>query len=210
MQPFENLRATAAVLLRDNIDTDQIIPGKELMKTTKTGFGAGLFSEWRYLQDRVENPAFELNQPRYKDAQILVTGRNFGCGSSREAAAWAVRDYGFTCVIARSFSGIFYSNCIKNGVLPISLNVEAHSSLVLALDDDTRPLEVDLRECRIESATGSQWSFSLPAVHRELLMLGLDGIEYAATYQSQIDDFRAADRLRRPWVYLEQPGNFSA
>lgn len=203
MKPFETLHGRAVILLKDNVDTDQIIPGKELMKTTKTGFGDGLFAEWRYAHGRVENPSFVLNQPQAKLATVLITGRNFGCGSSREAAAWAIRDYGFRCVVAMSFSPIFYSNCVKNGLLPTALADRAHSDLITGLEESDGMLTVDLEACTIALPGGRSWPFSLPALHRQMLLGGLDAISYAQTFLPQTEEFRAKDRLRRPWVYLD-------
>ncbi len=201
MEPFETHTGRAALLLRDNVDTDQIIPGRELMKTTTTGFGDGLFAEWRYLDGRVDDPAFVLNRHENRGASILVTGRNFGCGSSREAAAWAVRDYGFRAVIAPSFSGIFHANCLKNGVLPVVLDDESHAALVRSLASAARPLTVDLDACRVSDDAGHAWSFRVAKVDRELLRKGMRAIDYALSFRPEIEAFREADRVRRPWVY---------
>jgi 3-isopropylmalate/(R)-2-methylmalate dehydratase small subunit len=205
MEPIARIHSVAAVLLMDDIGAEQIISVKNLMKTSKTGFADALFAEWRFHPDRSPDPGFPLNRPEYHGAQVLVTGRNFGAGSSREAATWALRDYGFRCIVARGYGGIFYNNCIKNGVLPVTLDDESHASLVETVMQDARPIEVDLAACRITAATGLAWSFRISELHRRLLLNGMDAIQYAMTFNSQIEAFREEDRAVRPWIYSDTP-----
>ncbi|NPT55080.1 3-isopropylmalate dehydratase small subunit [Paraburkholderia elongata] len=202
MQPFEAMRARAALLLMDDVGADNIISVSGLMKTSKTGFADAMFASWRYLPDGTENPEFSLNHARYKNAQILIAGRNFGYGSSREAAVWALRDYGFRCLIARSFGPIFYGNCIKNGLLPIALDDQSHAALVDQLNRSENVLNVSLENFEISTDSGATFSFRLPKVHQRLLLEGMEAIDYVNTFLDQIHAYRAVDRIRRPWVYL--------
>ncbi|MFZ2998635.1 3-isopropylmalate dehydratase small subunit [Sphingobium sp.] len=199
MTPLVRLTAIAAPLLRENIDTDAIIPSREMTSVSKTGLADGLFAGWRYTQvgGREPNPAFILNQPRYHDARILLGGPNFGCGSSREHAVWALAEYGFRAIIAPSFNPIFQGNCIRNGVAPVILSAEAIAQIA-ALDTD---VTVDLATLRVWAGDAS-WSFALADEPREMLMEGLDAIELTLKRRQEITAFRAADAARRPWVYL--------
>jgi 3-isopropylmalate/(R)-2-methylmalate dehydratase small subunit len=199
MTPLVRLTAAAAPLLRENIDTDAIIPSREMTSVSKTGLADGLFAGWRYTQvgGREPNPDFVLNQPRYRDARILLGGPNFGCGSSREHAVWALAEYGFRAIIAPSFNPIFQGNCIRNGVVPVVLAAEAIAQLA-ALDTD---VTVDLATLHIYAGDAS-WSFALADEPREMLMEGLDAIELTLKRRQEIAAFRTADATRRPWVYL--------
>jgi 3-isopropylmalate/(R)-2-methylmalate dehydratase small subunit len=205
MQPFTRLRSTAAVLLKDDVGADSIISVEDLLKTSKAGFAGALFAGWRYGKDGVEDPDFVLNRPECRGAQILVSGQNFGYGSSREPAVWAIRDYGFRCIVARSYGEIFYSNSIKNGLLPVSLPDDVHQALLADMKSEIGPLEIDLEGSRITTASGRVFRFHIPELHRRLLLDGLDAIEYAGTFRSQINAFRAADRQMRPWIYSDAP-----
>ena len=202
MTPLVALTAKAVPLLRDNVDTDAIIPSREMKTVSKTGLAEGLFAGWRYLSNggRAPDPDFILNQPRYTGAQVLVSGENFGCGSSREHAVWALAEYGFRVVIAPSFSPIFQANCIRNGVAPVVLPVEA-VAMVAAAAEAGEPVNVDL-EALIVSVSGSRFPFELEDEARMMLMEGLDGIELTLKRQVDIMAFREADAVRRPWVYL--------
>jgi 3-isopropylmalate/(R)-2-methylmalate dehydratase small subunit len=203
-QPFTDLTAVAAVLLRDNIDTDAIIPSREIRAVAKIGLADGLFSNWRYLpgRGRTPDPEFVLNSPAYRASRILITGENLGCGSSREQAVWALAEYGFRALIAPSFNTIFHRNCLRNGVLPARLAAEAIARLVAWVTEDPqrhRPL-VSLVTQRIV-AGGDSWSFEIAPEAREALLGGLGEIQQTLKLGGRIAAFQAADRLKRPWVY---------
>jgi 3-isopropylmalate/(R)-2-methylmalate dehydratase small subunit len=173
------------------------------MKTvSKTGLADGLFAGWRYLSSgsRAPDPDFILNQPRYAGAQVLVSGQNFGCGSSREHAVWALAEYGFRVVIAPSFSPIFRANCIRNGIAPVALPAEA-VAMVAAAAEAGEPVTVDVNALTV-SARGTRFPFELEDEARTMLVEGLDGIELTLKRQAEITAFREADAVRRPWVYL--------
>jgi 3-isopropylmalate/(R)-2-methylmalate dehydratase small subunit len=193
MKPFSTLASVAAPLLLDNIDTDTIIPSREMKSTGKTGLVDGLFAPWRYLnaETRTPNPDFVLNDPAYADAQILLGGANFGCGSSREHAVWALAEYGVRCVIAASFAPIFYNNCIRNGVLPVVLDKTAIASLC------GETITVDLA-----SQTVGDHGFAIQAEAKSMLLEGLDAIDLTLKHKAAIAAWQANDRKCRPWVYL--------
>ena len=200
MTPFTTLTAIAAPLLRDNIDTDTIIPSREMKGTGKTGLAGGLFAPWRYLSadTREPDPAFVLNQRKYADARILLGGSNFGCGSSREHAVWALVEYGIRAVIAPSFAPIFAGNCTRNGILTVVLDAES----VAQIAADGRPVSIDLREQRVSLDADRSWSFPIGAEAKAMLLEGLDIIELTLKHKAQIAAFQAADRQARPWIYL--------
>lgn len=195
MTPFTRLTSIAAPLIRDNVDTDTIIPSREMKSTGKTGLADGLFAPWRYIDAaaRTPDPDFVLNQPAYHGAQILLSGRNFGCGSSREHAVWALLEYGIRCVIAESFAPIFYNNCIRNGLLPVVLESVAIETLA------GTEVTVDLAE---QHAGGRQ--FTIGAEAKEMLLRGLDAIDMTLEHGEAIAAWQAADRVMRPWIYLGQ------
>lgn len=199
MKPFTTLTSVAAALLRDNIDTDTIIPSREMKSTGKTGLAEGLFAPWRYLSPngREPDPSFVLNQPRYAQAQILLGGSNFGCGSSREHAVWALVEYGIRAVIAPSFAPIFAGNCIRNGIVPVVLPAAA----VAEIAADGRPVTIDL-PAQCVGIEGRSWPFEIGAEAKAMLLEGLDAIELTLKHQAQIAAFQAADRQARPWIYL--------
>ena len=197
MDPIKTITSVAVPLLRDNIDTDAIIPSREIKAVAKTGFAEGLFALWRYRNDARElNPDFVLNDPHYQDAQILLGGANFGCGSSREHAVWALREYGFRAIIAASFNPIFRGNCVRNGIIPIELDARP-------IAEADQPLSVDLPELTVTAASGEQWHFKLDEESKSMLELGLDAIDLSLLRRAEIDTFRARDSRRRPWVYFE-------
>lgn len=204
MQPFTTLTAVAAPLLRDNIDTDAIIPSREIRSVAKTGLSDGLFAGWRYLrQDSRElNPDFILNTPRYAGAKILVAGANFGCGSSREHAAWAMAEYGFRAIIAPSFNPIFRNNCILNGMAPAVLPHDQVAAIAAALTDGEPRLTVDLTTCEIRRLNSQMWRFSIDAEAQEMLLEGMDSIALTLKLADRIRAARNADFVTRPWVYL--------
>ena len=205
MRPFTRLSGVAVALLRDNIDTDAIIPSREIRSVSKAGLAAGLFAGWRYLQmdERVPNPSFCLNLPDTQSAQILLAGDNFGCGSSREHAVWALAEYGFRVVIAPSFNSIFFRNCIHNGLLPATLPADAIRKIAehCALDPQSHLLAVDLEHQSARLADGRTFRFEVPAHAKDSLILGWDAIDRTLMSRAQIEAFRAQDRIRRPWVY---------
>ena len=201
MQKFTTLTGVAAPLPIVNVDTDMIIP-KDYLKTIKrTGLGTGLFSDARYFEDGSENPDFVLNKPAYRNAEILVAGDNFGCGSSREHAPWALLDFGIRCVISTSFADIFYNNCFKNGILPIAVTPQELDKL---MDDAARGsnarLTVDLEAQEIRGPDGGTIRFEIDAFRRHCLLNGLDDIGLTMEKAPAIDRFESANAASRPWA----------
>lgn len=206
MEPLTRLTGVAAPLIRANIDTDAIIPSREMTGVSKSGLAGGLFAGWRYVAvgDRTPDPAFVLNQPAYAGARFLLGGENFGCGSSREHAAWALAEYGFRAVLAPSFNPIFFNNCIRNGIAPAVVPAETIAALAeeTAPDPQGRPLTLDMEALSVVSAGGRRADFSLSPEARDMLRLGLDEIDLTLTDREAITAFREADKRRRPWIYL--------
>lgn len=180
IQPLTQFTGKVVPMFHDNIDTDQIIPKVHLKRITKTGFGPYLFDEWRYLKNGEENPDFILNQPPYREATILVTGDNFGCGSSREHAAWALKDFGFQAIIAKSFSDIFYMNCTKNALLPIRLEDDAREIIA-----QEKYITIDLPKQTIQAGAHS-FQFDIEAQWKHKLLNGLDDIAMTLSYEKEI------------------------
>ena len=211
MERFDRLTGIAAPLLQENINTDAIIPVPWIVNFGRD-FGHGLFGNWRYDADEREKPDFILNQPPYREAKILLAGRNFGCGSSREEAVWALLDFGIRCVIAPSFGDIFFENSFKNGLLPVALAPEAVAALARMIAEAPSPvLTVDLEACTVGAPGGPPLSFAIQEGRRRNLLLGLDEIGQTLTHGADIDRFQAADRHRRPWIYAARgPGQGSA
>ncbi len=203
MTPFTRLTSAAAPLLRDNIDTDAIIPSREMKSTGKTGLADGLFAPWRYLTPggRDPDPDFILNQPDFAVAQILLGGHNFGCGSSREHAVWALAEYGIRAVIAPSFAPIFAGNCTRNGVVPVALAPE----IVADIAASGALVTVDLEQQRVSLPNGKHWFFEMGAEARAMLLEGLDAVDLTFKHRTEIAAFQAADRIARPWIYLGEP-----
>lgn len=211
MEPFRFLRAVAAPILRANVDTDAIIPSREMKSVSKTGLANGLFAGWRYTEigGREPNPEFVLNQPAYAGTKILLGGENFGCGSSREHAVWALHEYGIRVVIAPSFSPIFRGNCVRNGIVPVTLPAESVAQLAefIAPDPQARQIDVDLEAGQVRAGVQVN-SFELESEAREMLLEGLDGIDLTLKHRADIDAFVVRDRLQRPWIYsLVTPTN---
>jgi 3-isopropylmalate/(R)-2-methylmalate dehydratase small subunit len=204
MQAFRKLTAPAAPLLRDNIDTDAIIPSREIKSVSKQGLGSGLFAGWRYRGGREPNPDFVLNQARFAGAKILLAGENFGCGSSREHAVWALADQGFRAIIAPSFAPIFHDNCINNGMLALCLPRATLGALAdTLLTGASEPsLTIDLERQELLHAGSSVIRFSIDAEVRLRLLEGLDAIDLSLRELTGLDAFYQRDRLERPWVYL--------
>jgi 3-isopropylmalate/(R)-2-methylmalate dehydratase small subunit len=201
MEKFVTLTGVAAPLPIMNVDTDMIIPKQYLKTIQRTGLGKGLFSEMRYRDDGSENPDFVLNQPAYRQASILVAGDNFGCGSSREHAPWALLDFGVRCVISTSFADIFYNNCFKNGILPITVSQAALDKLV---DDASRganaTLTVDLEAQEIRGPDGGVIKFEVDPFRKHCLLNGLDDIGLTLQKADKIDDYEMRAAEKRPWA----------
>ena len=201
MQPFTVLTGVAAPLKIVNVDTDMIIPKQYLKTIKRTGLGTGLFAEMRYKEDGSENPDFVLNRPAYRKAQILVAGDNFGCGSSREHAPWALLDFGIRCVISTSFADIFYNNCFKNGILPIKVSPEDFEKL---FDDAERganaTLTIDLENQEIRGPDGGTVKFEIDPFRKHCLLNGLDDIGLTMVKKDKIDAYESRQQAERPWA----------
>ena len=201
MEKFTHLTGVAAPMPLVNIDTDMIIPKQFLKTIHRTGLGKHLFSEMRYDAEGSENPDFVLNQPQYRQAEILVTGDNFGCGSSREHAPWALLDFGVRAVISTSFADIFYNNCFKNGILPVTLPQEA----VDALMDDAEKgsnarISIDLERQVVTGADGTEYHFDIDPHRKHCLLNGLDDIGLTMELAPAIDSYEASMAQSQPWV----------
>jgi 3-isopropylmalate/(R)-2-methylmalate dehydratase small subunit len=201
MDKFTTLTGVAAPLEITNVDTDMIIPKQYLKTIKRTGLGSGLFAELRYKEDGSENPDFVLNKPAYRKARILVAGDNFGCGSSREHAPWALLDFGISCVISTSFADIFYNNCFKNGILPIKVSPE---DLAKLMDDAKRganaTLSIDLATQEIRGPDGGLIKFDLDPFRKHCLLNGLDDIGLTMQKAEKITSFEAKVASARPWL----------
>lgn len=201
MDKFDKLTAVAAPMPFINIDTDMIIPKQYLKTIKRTGLGTALFSEMRYNDDGSENENFVLNKSAYRSANILVAGDNFGCGSSREHAPWALKDFGITCVISTSFADIFYNNCFKNGILPIVVSPEELDKL---MDDAERganaTMSIDLETQQIHGPDGGVINFEIDPFKKHCLLNGLDDIGLTMEKASSIDAFEANQSETRPWA----------
>ncbi len=214
MQAFTVLEGLVAPLDRSNVDTDAIIPKQFLKSIKRTGFGPNLFDEWRYLDygepgkdcsDRPLNPAFVLNQDRYRGAQVLLTRENFGCGSSREHAVWALLDAGFRAVIAPSFADIFASNCSKNGILPVVLPTGQVDQLFdeVAATPGYR-LRIDLEQQTVTTPVGETFAFEVDAFRKKCLLEGLDEISLTMQHADEIRAFEARRKQEEPWIFTAQ------
>ena len=201
MQKFDKLSGVAAPLNILNIDTDMIIP-KQFLKTIKrSGLGVNLFSEMRYTDDGGENPDFVLNKPAYRNAEILVAGDNFGCGSSREHAPWALLDFGIRCVISTSFADIFYNNCFKNGILPIKVSADERDALLAdAADTENPELTIDLAGQTISRPNGVAISFDIDPFRKQCLLDGLDDIGLTMEKETSISTFEQGRKAGMPWL----------
>jgi len=211
MEKFITVTGLVAPLDRPNVDTDAIIPKQYLKSIKKSGFGPFLFDDWRYLDPgdldidpatRRPNPDFVLNDARYAGAQLLVARENFGCGSSREHAVWALADYGFRAVIAPSYADIFFNNCFKNGVLPIVLSDDIVEKIVTAAASNTQyQLTVDLPEQVVRDAAGNVWPFEIDSSRKARLLQGLDDIGLTLQLSEQINQYEAQRRTAAPWLF---------
>lgn len=192
MEPFSKHTGLVAAMDRANVDTDQIIPKQFLKRIERTGFGEFLFWDWRRLDDGSENPEFELNRPEAQGATILLARRNFGSGSSREHAVWAIADYGFRALIAPSFADIFYNNCFQNGVLPVCAPDEHVDRLFQAVSEHSGyPLTVDLNECTVADDSGVLFRFDIDPARRHRLLNGLDDIAMTLEHEGEIAAYEA-------------------
>ena len=201
MEKFSKVTGIAAPMPLINIDTDMIIPKQFLKTIARTGLGKNLFDEMRYAQDGAEIPDFVLNKPAYRAAQIIIAGDNFGCGSSREHAPWALLDFGISCVISTSFADIFYNNCFKNGILPIVLPKEQVDALMKdAQRGANARISVDLEGQTVTSSDGQSYAFEVDAFRKHCMMNGLDDIGLTLEKAPSIDSFEKAAADLRPWV----------
>ena len=204
MDKFATLNSVAAPILRENIDTDVIIPISRLVGNSVRGtLGQWCFTPLRYKPDGSENPEFVLNREPYRGAQILLTGVNFGCGSSREGAVWALHEMGIRCVIGSSFGDIFFNNCFQNGLLPVVLDRETVESLAREVEasQGAGRISVDLAEMTVTAPSGKRYSFAVEPARREALLEGLDEIAMTLKRAPEIAAFQARDREQRPWVH---------
>ena len=211
MKAFTKITAIVAPLDRSNVDTDAIIPKQFLKSIKRSGFGPNAFDEWRYLDHgepgmdnskRPLNPDFSLNQPRYQGAQILLTRKNFGCGSSREHAPWALDDYGFRAIIAPSFADIFFNNCYKNGLLPIVLTEEQVDQLFKEVEaNEGYQLSIDLAKQTLTTPSGETFTFDVTEHRKHCLLNGLDEIGLTLQHADEIRDFEEKRRQSQPWLF---------
>jgi 3-isopropylmalate/(R)-2-methylmalate dehydratase small subunit len=194
MEPLKRVRSCTIVIPSSNVDTDQIIPARFLTTTTKEGLGKQLFADWRYRADGVPNPDFVLNTAAARDCRVLVTGRNFGCGSSREHAPWALLDYGFRAVISTEIADIFRSNSLKNGLLPITVD---EATAAWLMEHPGAEVDIDLETARLTLPTGAAVAFPIEAFARHCLLNGIDELGYLRSKQADIERYEAARKLPR-------------
>lgn len=199
MDPFKTVTSRAVPFNRRNVDTDIIMPAKYLKTITRTGLGQGAFEGLRYLEDGSPDPDNVFNQTQYQGAEILIVGANFGCGSSREHAAWALKDMGFRCIIGSTFADIFYSNCFKNGIVTVSLKPEEVKALMK--DAETGEISVDLENQTVQRPNQEVFTFEYEPFKRHSLLNGLDEIGVTMQKGKVLEDFEAAQAKRQPWLY---------
>ena len=200
MEPFTRLDAKSAPLPLANIDTDQIIPKQFLKTVERAGLAKGLFYDLRFDEQGVEKPDFVLNRPEYKGAGVLVTGDNFGCGSSREHAPWALMDFGVKAVISTSFADIFYNNCFQNGLLPVVLKAEEVALLMEEARGGNHVVSIDLETQRVTSPSGKVFTFEIDPQRKQKMLLGLDAIGETLTAAKSIDTYEMKRALAQPWL----------
>jgi 3-isopropylmalate/(R)-2-methylmalate dehydratase small subunit len=202
MEPFTTHTGLVAPLDRVNVNTDEITPARFLKTIRRTGFANALFANWRYNNDGTPNPDFVLNQPRYQDASILLAGDNFGCGSSREHAPWAIREYGFRCVIAPSFADIFYNNCFNNGILPVTLDEDTVQKLFAEVEaNEGYTLTVDLATQTVTTPDGRVLHFDIDQFRKQALLQGLDNIGWTLSHSDEIATYEQRRRQEAPWLF---------
>jgi len=210
MEPFRIVEGVAAPMPLDNIDTDAISP-MAAGRSTATDLGKMLFAHLRYDLGGAERPEFVLNRPRYRESRILVAGRNFGCGSSRERAVWALMRFGIRAVIAPSFADIFRDNAYQNGLLPVVLDEAECGALAAALEATAEPvMAVDLEACRVTGPDGRRVGFAVPEERRAALLEGLEEIDVILRMEAEIDAFERGERERRPWIKPDREGDQAA
>src|SRR6202790_1097453 len=203
MEPFTTLTGLVAPLDRTNVNTDEITPARFLKTIKRTGFGPALFANWRYVGNTQEpNPDFVLNKPRYQGASILLAGDNFGCGSSREHAPWAIREYGFRCIIAPSFADIFYNNCFNNSTLPITLDEALVQELFAEVEAaEGYTLSVDLVASTITTPSGRVLRFEIDGFRKNALLQGLDNIGWTLSHSHEIAAYEEKRKQEAPWIF---------
>ena len=204
MEPFTTLTGVVAPLDRVNVNTDEITPARFLKSIKRTGFGIVLFANWRYLDGNTQtpNPDFVLNQPRYQGASILLAGDNFGCGSSREHAPWAIREYGFRCLIAPSFADIFYNNCFNNGILPITLDDAVVQELFAEVEaSEGYSLHVDLAAQTVTTPSGRVLHFEIDGFRKQAVLQGLDNIGWTLSHSDEIAAYEQRRKQEAPWLF---------
>jgi 3-isopropylmalate/(R)-2-methylmalate dehydratase small subunit len=201
----------AVPFVRPNIDTDQLMPSTYFFRVQKEGYAIALFGNWRWRPDGAPNPDFLLNRAPWDKATILLGGDNFGCGSSREGAAKALRENGFRAVIAPSFGGIFYNNCFRNGIAPVELPLAAVELLAARTEESQGActVSVDLEAMEVTTSAGDRFPFTLPEVSRQMLLSGEDEIDTTLRKRDAIEVYRERDRRKRPWVYAVTPGKIA-
>ena len=205
MEPFTVVTGIAAPMMMPDINTDAITP-MAAGRSTSADLGKLLFANWRYTLDGAEIPEFILNRPPFRHSKILVAGANFGCGSSRERAVWALLRFGIRCVIAPSFADIFRENSYQNGLLPVVIGADDCAVLGAALEQANDPqITVDLQRCVVTDLNGCEIAFTVPAERRTSLLAGMDEIDVILGMESEIENFQRADRGQRPWIYLHRP-----
>jgi 3-isopropylmalate/(R)-2-methylmalate dehydratase small subunit len=200
MEPLKIVTGVAAVMPAENINTDAIIPTPWIVNNRD--FGEGLFGNWRYGLDGAEEPGFVLNRDPFRQSRILVAGPNFGCGSSREEAVWALMRFGIRCVVASSFGDIFFENAFKNALLPVVLPPDQVAALTGRLDaGNSQELTVDLERCEVRTPGGETFAFTIAPARRQALLDGMDEIDRTLGLSATLDRFQAEDRVRRPWIH---------
>lgn len=206
MESFVKLNGLVTPLDRTNVNTDEITPARFLKSIKRTGFGKILFANWRYREDGSPDPDFVLNQPRYQGTSILLADDNFGCGSSREHAPWAIREYGFRCIIAPSFADIFYNNCFNNSILPVTLDATIVQELfaeVAASEGYT--LNIDLEAQTVTTPGGRVFSFEIDQFRKQALLKGLDNIGWTLSHDNEISSYEARRKQEAPWTFNVKP-----
>ncbi|MEM7359875.1 MAG: 3-isopropylmalate dehydratase small subunit [Pseudomonadota bacterium] len=202
MNKYTKHTSIAALMNRSNVDTDQIIAKQFLKKVERTGFGQHLFHDWRFNEDGSENPEFELNNPNFKGARILVAGDNFGCGSSREHAPWAIDDYGFNTIISTSFADIFYNNCFKNGILPIVVDADTLKNLMSEISaNEGVEFTVDLENQSVTTPGAIEIQFEIDGFRKHNLLEGLDDIGLTLQHTDKIDQYEQKHQQQFPWLW---------
>lgn len=202
MKPYQKHTSVVALMNRNNVDTDQIIPKQFLKKVERTGFGQHLFHDWRFNADGSDNPEFELNQPEVQGAKILLAGDNFGCGSSREHAPWAIEDFGFNTIISTSYADIFYNNCFKNGILPVIVDEATWNKLRDEVEANPGvSFAVDLEAQTVTTPAGTTVNFDLDPVRKNNLLLGLDDIAVSLQHEAHITAFEEKQKAALPWLW---------